>query len=74
MTGSASRLLGLMEPEVSDSDLFKRLKAFSKTKASEPVSGERKTAALQLLADMLTQGRVKAPTVGRPQSRLDHKT
>jgi hypothetical protein len=37
------------------------------TAGKEPVTEERRQEALQLLADMLRGGRIKAPTVGIPQ-------
>lgn len=53
--------------EMTDADLQKRLNKMSTTAGKEPVTEERRQEALQLLADMLRGGRIKAPTVGLPQ-------
>jgi hypothetical protein len=52
---------------MTDADLQKRLNKMSTTAGKEPVTEERRQEALQLLADMLRGGRIKAPTVGLPQ-------
>jgi hypothetical protein len=52
---------------MTDAHLQQRLKKMAATAGKEPVTEERRQEALQLLADMLRGGRIKAPTVGVPQ-------
>jgi hypothetical protein len=67
MTGSGSHQRLLTGLEMTDAHLQQRLKKMAATAGKEPVTEERRQEALQLLADMLRGGRIKAPTVGIPQ-------
>jgi hypothetical protein len=62
-----------MEPDLSDEELGRRLEKMAETASPGPVTEDRRQQALQLLADMLKAGRMKAPTVGMPQGRSGPK-